>query len=109
MDLVLVSCSFPDETLALAAAGAVVDEGLAACCQVSAPVTSLYRWEGRTERAAEVILACKTTAGAWPALCDFLKARHPYEVPEIIAWPITHGLPAYLDWVRLNTAAGPPS
>ena len=107
MDIVWVSCSFPDETLALAAAEAVVDKGLAACCQVSNPVTSLYRWEGRIERTAEVILACKTTEEAWPALCDFLKARHPYEVPEIIAWPITHGLPAYLDWVQLNTAAGP--
>mgnify|MGYP006382002757 CR=1 FL=1 len=80
MSVLLVSCSFPDETLALAVAGAAVDEGLAACCQVSAPVTSLYRWEGRTERAAEVI-----------------------------AWPITHGLPAYLDWVRLNTTAGSAS
>lgn len=74
--------------------------GLAACCQVGGAVKSVYRWKGEVEHAIEVPLTCKTTQTAWPALQAFLKARHPYEVPEIIALPVTHGLAAYLDWVR---------
>ena len=103
MSLLLVTCPFPDEAQAFAAAKAAVEAGLAACCQVGAPVHSVYQWQGKLERAEEVPLISKTTEAAWPRLEAFLKKRHPYETPEIIAVPVTHGLPAYLAWVGDNT------
>lgn len=106
MTALLVFCTFPDEGLAQKAAEEAVEAGLAACCQVGAPVRSVYRWEGKTEVAREVPLSCKTTASARPGLEALLKLRHPYAVPEIIAVPVAHGLPAYLEWVRANTVGG---
>lgn len=100
MPVLLVTCLFPDEAQAMAAAGAAVAQGVAACCQVGTPVRSVYRWEGRIEQAVEVPLHCKTTAGAWPGLEGLLKSLHPYEVPEIVAVPVAQGLPAYLNWVE---------
>lgn len=88
---------------------AAVAAGHAACCQIGPSVVSIYRWEGKMEQAEEVLLTCKTALPAWPGLCAFLKSKHPWQVPEIIAWPITHGLPAYLDWVRTHTSSRPPA
>ena len=104
MSVLLVTCMFPNETLARKVAEEVVETGLAACCQVGAPVRSFYRWRWDVEQADEVPLTCKTTEAAWPGVAALLKARHPYDLPEIIAVPITHGLPAYLEWVRENSA-----
>ena len=100
MAVLLVTCLFPDESQAMAAAGAAVTQGVAACCQVGTPVRSVYRWEGRIEQAVEVPLHCKTTEAAWPALESLLTSLHPYEVPEIVAVPVAQGLPAYLNWVE---------
>lgn len=105
MSILIVTCLFPDEAQAFAAAEAAVEAGLAACCQVGAPVRSVYRWQGKLERAEEVPLICKTTEAAWPRLEALLKKRHPYETPEIIAVPVTHGLPAYLAWIGENTVS----
>lgn len=91
----------------MAAGEAAVTAGHAACCQIGPPVVSIYRWEGRVEQAEEVLLTCKTTGAAWPALKHLLKEQHSYQVPEIIAWPLTHGLPAYLDWVTANAPGSP--
>jgi periplasmic divalent cation tolerance protein len=105
--LLMVCCAWPSADSALEAAGAAVGAGYAACCQVGPPVHSIYQWEGKLEQTEEVILTCKTTVAAWPALCAFLRERHPYQVPEIIAWPVSHGLPAYLEWVQANAAGRP--
>ncbi len=107
-DAILIVCSsWPTSALATAAGEAAVAAGLAACCQTGPAVHSIYRWEGRVEQAQEVMLTGKTTLKAWPGFYDFLKSRHPYQVPEIIAWPVSHGLPAYLDWVRAGVSTSP--
>lgn len=102
MSVIIATCAFPDTPAALAAANAAVEAGLAACCQVGGPVTSVYRWEGKMEMAQEIILTCKTTEAAWPQLRDLLNERHPFEVPEIIASPLTHGHAPYLAWVEAH-------
>lgn len=102
--VLMVCCAWPSADPASQAAAAAVTAGYAACCQVGPLVRSFYPWEGKLEQAEEVILNCKTTVRAWPALCAFLREQHPYQVPEIIAWPVTHGLPDYLQWVRANTS-----
>lgn len=96
---ILVLCNCPDEAVAIDLAQQLLQQRLAACINVLPGVHSLYRWQGRIEREREATLLIKTTHRRYPALERLLAAAHPYEVPEIIALPITAGLPAYLDWL----------
>lgn len=77
----------------------MVEEHLAACAQVTGPVSSTYRWQGRIESAEEWYCHLKTTAEAWPLLDRRLRELHPYEVPEIIALPLEAGNAEYLEWI----------
>lgn len=70
---------------------------MAACVNILPAVESIYRWEGEVERSDEVLTVMKTTC--YSSLEPVLRGLHPYDVPEIIALPITAGLPEYLKWV----------
>ena len=83
----------------------LVDERVAACVNVLADCTSIYRWEGRNESVSEVPMLIKTLAEHYAQLEQLIKAAHPYELPEIIAVPIISGLPAYLKWIAEETSA----
>ncbi len=80
--------------------GALVDERLAACANVVPGVTSIFRWQGEVQRESEVLVILKTTAAAVDALGRRLAELHPYEVPELLAFPIERGHAPYLGWVR---------
>jgi periplasmic divalent cation tolerance protein len=105
----LVLTNLPDDASAHALATALVTERLAACVNVLAPCRSVYRWRGEVENATETPLLIKTTAERYAALEAAIRARHPYELPEIIAVPVAHGLPEYLDWVVTETRAETPT
>jgi periplasmic divalent cation tolerance protein len=81
-----------------------VDKHLAACAQVAGPITSVYRWKGAVETATEWQVWLKTTSTQVEALIAVIKQEHSYDVPEIIASPITAGHPAYLQWIGDETA-----
>ncbi|GAA1500264.1 divalent cation tolerance protein CutA [Streptomyces synnematoformans] len=89
-----------------ALARGAVEARLAACAQVSAPVTSVYRWEGAVEESTEWQVLLKTTTARYAELEAHLRAAHDYDEPEIIATPVTHGSAGYLAWVADETAAG---
>ncbi|HUQ27420.1 MAG TPA: divalent-cation tolerance protein CutA [Usitatibacter sp.] len=95
--------NLPDSGSAFNLAREVVSLRLAACANVLAPVTSFYRWEGRDEQATEFPVLIKSTRDRYPELESAIRARHPYNVPEIIAWPVEQGLAAYLNWVEAET------
>lgn len=99
----LILTNLPDAASAQALATMLVSGRLAACVNVLAPCSSVYRWQGAIENAQEVPLLIKTTAARYADLEAAIRAAHPYELPEIIAVPITHGLPDYLDWVVTET------
>lgn len=103
MDTRLVITNCPDEETANRIALAVIEAKLAACVNILPRVQSIYRWQGAVESAVEVPLLIKTTAAAYPALEAAIRESHPYDVPEIIALPITTGLPAYLNWLAAET------
>jgi periplasmic divalent cation tolerance protein len=103
MPALLVTCACPDAETAAALARALVELRLAACVQVLPGVASTYRWEGAIEHADEVLLLAKTWDDRLDAVIATLRARHPYELPEIMALPATGGLAPYLDWVRAGT------
>lgn len=104
-EVLLVLTNTPDRATAERIAEALVTEQLAACVNILAGCTSLYRWEGKLERAGEVPLLIKTTRDAYPQLETRLRQLHPYELPEIIALPLSAGLPEYLDWVAQETTS----
>jgi periplasmic divalent cation tolerance protein len=103
MDTLLVITNLPDAYSAHALAGALVEARLAACVNILGPCRSVYRWQGKTENAEEVPVLIKTTAARYAALEAAIRARHPYELPEIIAVPVDRGLPEYLAWVDTET------
>ncbi|AUB84502.1 divalent-cation tolerance protein CutA [Candidatus Thiodictyon syntrophicum] len=98
-DYRLVLCTCPDQECATRIAERLVEERLAACVSLVPGLTSIYRWQGAIQRDAEVLLLIKTVAVRFEVLAATLSALHPYEVPEIIALPITAGLPDYLTWM----------
>ncbi|HSQ08203.1 MAG TPA: divalent-cation tolerance protein CutA [Chromatiaceae bacterium] len=102
--VLIVLCTCPDADVAGRIATALVSEGLAACVNALPGVTSVYLWEGSVQTDTEVQLLIKTTAARLPALTDRVRALHPYELPEVIAVPVTGGLPDYLQWVQQCTA-----
>lgn len=104
----LVITNLPDAASARALAGHLVERRLAACINILAPCRSVYRWDGKIEDAEEVPLLVKTTAARYPAVEAAIRARHPYELPEIVAVPISHGLPEYLAWVAAETTGQTP-
>ena len=103
MDTLLVFTNFPDRAAAERMAQVLVEGGLAACVNLMASCRSVYHWQGATETAEEVPLVIKTTGAKYLALQQAIVDMHPYELPEIVAVPVTHGLPAYLAWVAEAT------
>jgi periplasmic divalent cation tolerance protein len=86
-------------------ASALVEERLAACVNIGAPMTSVYSWQGNLTRDAERQLVIKTTADRIAAVKARLTELHSYELPEILVIPVVEGSDSYLDWVRIRTAA----
>jgi len=103
---ILVLTTLPDQAQAEALARELLTARLAACIQIGATVQSLYHWRGQIETASEIPLAIKTRAGLYPRVEETIRRRHPYELPEIVAVPISGGLPAYLDWIAAETMHG---
>ena len=102
-EAVVAYVTYPDAEEARRAARSVVEARLAACVHIR-PHESVYRWQGQVEEAAEFGLLIKTTRRAYPALEARLRALHSYELPAIVAWELSAGSPAYLEWVAAQTA-----
>jgi periplasmic divalent cation tolerance protein len=81
----------------------LVDERLIACGTVVPRATSIYRWRGQVTEAEEVVVLLKTAKTRWAELEAAVKAQHPYEVPELLALPVTAGLEGYLKWMESET------
>ena len=95
--VVLTTC--PDEPVAAKIARDLVESGLAACVSRVGPVHSTYRWQGAIQDEPEVLLVIKTLTTRYSELEMRLKSLHPYEVPEIIALPVTGGSSDYVAWL----------
>ena len=106
MRSLLVLTNLPDRGAAVRLADALIEKRVAACVNILAPCRSVYRWQEKLQHDEEHPMLIKTTEERYAALEAAIRAGHPYELPEIIALPIEHGLPAYLEWVAAETAAG---
>ena len=84
---------------------ALVEERLAACANVIDGMESMYWWQGKLTEDREAVLIAKTRADLVPSLTERVRALHSYSVPCVVALPILDGNPAYMDWLRGETAS----
>ncbi len=103
--LIVVYCSCPDNKTAEHIAEIAVSELLAACASIIPGLNSIYRWRGKVCRNSELLLILKTQEITYRLLEARICELHPYEVPEIIAFPIHAGAANYLTWLKDNTSA----
>jgi len=102
--IIVVLTNLPDRDSALKLAAVLVDQRLAACVNVLAECTSVYRWQGKVGNATEVPVLIKTTVASYRRLEAAIRAHHPHELPEIVSVPVVAGLAPYLEWVAAETA-----
>ncbi len=98
--VVLVTCASIAEARKIGRA--VVEKKLAACANIVSGVESIYRWQGKVERAREVLVIIKTAGTRLRELEREVKRLHSYDVPEFIAFPIVGGSKEYLKWIGEN-------
>lgn len=101
-DVLVAFCTFPNAEIARSVARELVERRLVACGNVLPQIHSVYRWEGKVESGDEALAIFKLTSARYAEFEATLRSRHPYDVPEIISWPIGQGLPDYLAWVVEN-------
>lgn len=81
----------------------LVEERLVACCNIINSIESVFQWQGKINIENEVLIICKTKEDLFKKVENRVHQLHSYDVPEIIAVPITHGSKDYLDWVGKET------
>lgn len=99
----IVLTTFPNPDNALKAARQIIENKLAACVNILPQVNSVYEWEGTVQIQEEYLIIIKTSQHCFKLLEEKICKLHPYELPEIIATPITHGSKDYLAWIESQT------
>jgi len=102
-EILLVFTNLPERESAERVAQALIASRAAACVNILAACTSVYRWQEKIASASEVPLLIKTTRAAYARVEATIRAHHPYELPEIVAVSVSAGLPGYLQWVAQET------
>ena len=103
MKATILLVTAPDARSAARLSDALVGERLAACVTVLPGARSTYRWKGKIERAREAVLLVKTRAGLVRRVERRVRELHPYDVPEILALPVSSGEKRYLKWIEEST------
>ncbi|MGE5758935.1 MAG: divalent-cation tolerance protein CutA [Gemmatimonadota bacterium] len=100
----VVITALGNEADARALVTALVEDRVIACGTLLGNARSIYRWEGSVREESEVVVLLKTDVAKWDALRTAVERHHPYEVPELLALPVTHGLESYLSWLASEVA-----
>jgi len=98
-NFVLIYSTFPSLKIAGEIIRVLVREKLIACGNIF-KLSSIYTWKGKIEQTREYGAFIKTTSENYKRVENYIKKNHPYEVPEIISWPINKGLKKYLNWIQ---------
>lgn len=78
----------------------LVERRLAACVQISGPVTSIYRWDDQVEQAEEWRCQVKSVERHAEVIVRCIRQLHEYDTPQVIVLPVTGGCQEYLGWLR---------
>ncbi|MBN2106228.1 MAG: divalent-cation tolerance protein CutA [Deltaproteobacteria bacterium] len=96
--VVLMTAASRDEAEKIA--NFLVEERLAACAQIIAPIQSIYWWEDKICREEEIFFMAKTTRSVFPRLVEAVQRMHSYQVPQLVFVPIADGSANYMGWLR---------
>ncbi len=96
---IVVFTMVSDKKEATKIAQSLLKERLIACANIVGPVSSLFWWEGKINKANEFLVIMKSRKNLFKKLSERVKELHSYEVPEVITLPVTEGLPSYLNWL----------
>ena len=97
---IIVIVTTPSKQEAENIAQQLLKQKLIACANITSPVSSIFPWKGKQEKAEEHLIIMKTRKDLFQKLTEIVKALHSYEVPEILALPIVDGSKEYLDWLE---------
>ena len=103
MSAIMIYCTCPDIETADRISRQLIRQHMAACVNQVTGVTSIYEWEGKIQQSNEVMIIIKSTEKRFDSIKKLVSEEHPYELPELIAVPITQGLPDYLEWINQCT------
>ncbi|KAA0597283.1 periplasmic divalent cation tolerance protein [Azospirillum lipoferum] len=103
-DLVFAYITAASKEEALRIGRSLVEERLAACANVLDGMTSVYRWNGAVEQAEEAVLIAKTRSSLFDRLTVRVRELHSFDTPCVVELALGRGNPAYLDWLRVETA-----
>ena len=104
-EYIIVYCTVPDRVVADRIIERVIAEKLTPCVNIIPGLFSVYRWKGEIRRESELLLMMKTRRNLFGTLSAAIKETHSYEVPEIIAVPLSAGYTPYLSWIDENTVS----
>lgn len=102
-DMILVLTTIADIEKAKLLAHQIIAQQLVACCNIVPGVTSIFRWQSELCEDQECLLVMKTVKKRYLELETFVRSHHPYEVPELLALPVTTCFKEYLSWVVKET------
>ena len=77
----------------------LLNQRAVACINIIPRVDSVFWWEDKLDSAQESLIIAKTKASLLNEIIRLVKSIHSYEVPEIIALPVTGGSEDYLNWI----------
>jgi len=100
--MVMIVSAFPSKEVARKIALEMIEKRIASCIQITSPVLSIYEWKEKICEEDEVLAFVKTSCSLQDTAVQFIKERHPYEVPEIITIPVIGGFDKYIQWVEDN-------
>ena len=103
MGALVAIATVPDDILAVKISEALLQQRFAACVHAMPAGISRYRWQGKIEANNEIMLIIKTSVARYPEVEAEIVRHHSYEVPEIVALPVSAGLPGYLNWIENET------
>jgi periplasmic divalent cation tolerance protein len=99
----IVLVTAPDLKTARALAKSALSARLIACANLISKIESHYRWQGKIESGAEILLILKTQKSKLAALEKLILAKHPYDTPEFLVLSLSAGSKKYLDWLAQNS------
>ncbi|MBU2598491.1 MAG: divalent-cation tolerance protein CutA [Actinobacteria bacterium] len=102
-EFIQVITTVDDESKAKEIQNILVQKRAAACAQVFGPILSCFWWEGKIEQAIEWVCVAKLKFENYEKAENLIKENHPYDVPEIVAIPISSGNIDYLNWIKSET------
>ncbi|MEO1856722.1 MAG: divalent-cation tolerance protein CutA [Rubritalea sp.] len=100
MEVIIVCINFPDKNCARQIGTALIEKQLAACVNIIPEIESIYRWKGKVCAEKEVMAMVKTTLSRYKQLEKYVLESHPYDVPEVVSFPLNKGSETYLNWVH---------